>query len=662
MTFTKHQAWTVVMGAAGAAYALLTLVLAARFGTVVCVIAVPIGATGYFFWRLYLRNVGASRAQAEQARRHVSELTHYIAEQDRIGKALEQSEAQFRSAFDHAPIGMALVSPTGRFIRVNSALGKIVGRREDELLGMNFQALTHPDDLAQTAVSLQHMLEKGDIETRQFETRYAHREGQTVWVLMSASVVRDINSSPAHYIFQVQNITDRKRAEERLVHDAFHDALTGLPNRALFMDRLSIAFKRRKRNSGSQFAVLFLDVDCFKVINDSLGHLIGDQMLIDVSGRLTSILRSNDSAARLGGDEFVMLIDDLGDVGEATKIAERLRQELSEPLHLGEQEVRPSVSIGIAMSSEQYQSPEEMLRDADTAMYEAKKCGRGNYQIFEPAMHERALRVLRLETDLRRAVECEEFSLFYQPIVDLQSHGIVGFEALVRWNHAARGLVSPAEFIPAAEETGLIVPLGLWVLKTACRQLVAWQRAGDCSADFWVSVNLSPRQFVQPDLIEQIIATLRETGLDPGSLKLEITESAVMENIDAALDLLKRLKSLRLSLSIDDFGTGHSSLSYLQRFPISALKIDRSFVSRMTESSESAEIVRTIIVLAQNLKMEVVAEGVETAEQLAQLQNLMCQSGQGYYFSRPVDAAAAGQLFHTLGPESELLVSVATVS
>ncbi|MEJ7618955.1 MAG: EAL domain-containing protein [Pyrinomonadaceae bacterium] len=457
----------------------------------------------------------------------------------------------------------------------------------------------------------------------------------------------------------MQNITDRKRAEERLVHDAFHDALTGLPNRALFMDRLNVAFKRRKRKSGCQFAVLFLDVDCFKVINDSLGHLLGDQLLIDIAGRLASILRSNDSVARLGGDEFVLLIEDLGDADEATEIAARLQQKLSAPLHLSEHQVCASVSIGMAMASEQYQSPEEMLRDADTAMYAAKKCGRGGYQIFKPEMHERALRVLRLETDLRRAVEREEFSLFYQPIVDLQSHGTVGFEALVRWQDPARGLVSPAEFIPAAEETGLIVPLGLWVLKTACRQLVEWQRAGNCSADFWVSVNISPRQFAQPDLVEQIIAILRETGLDPQSLKLEITESAVMENIDAALALLQRLHALGLSLSIDDFGTGHSSLSYLQRFPIGTLKIDRSFVSRMAESSESAEIVRTIIALAQNLKMVVVAEGIETAEQLIQLRNLTCQLGQGYYFSRPVDAPAAGQLFHALAPEGDLLMGVA---
>jgi diguanylate cyclase (GGDEF)-like protein len=438
-----------------------------------------------------------------------------------------------------------------------------------------------------------------------------------------------------------KEVAERKQIEEQLRHNAFHDGLTDLANRALFMDHLQLALARAKRHENYQFAVLFLDLDRFKVINDSLGHVVGDKLLVGIARRLETAMRPGDTVSRLGGDEFTILLDDLGDAGEAGAVAERLLKELAMPYNLGGHEVFTSVSIGVALSATGYQSPEEILRDADTAMYRAKQLGKARYEVFDQTMHTRAVDRLEMERDLRRAVERRELFLQYQPIVSLDTGTVRGFEALVRWQHPERGLIPPAKFIPVAEETGMIIPIGLWVLGEACRQIRRWQ--GLCPADepLTMNVNLSGKQFMQPDLLEQIEAVLRETGLDPRSLKLEITESVVMENIETATRTLERLRALGVELSIDDFGTGYSSLSYLQRFPVSTLKIDRSFVSRMTESDGTAEIVRTIMRLAQNLGMDVVAEGVETECQRAQLSALECEFGQGYYFSRPMDGEVA---------------------
>jgi len=437
---------------------------------------------------------------------------------------------------------------------------------------------------------------------------------------------------------------ERRRAEEQLRHDALHDALTGLPNRSLFMSHLGRSFDRAKRHKDYLFAVLFLDLDRFKVINDSLGHLMGDELLISVSRRLSACLRSIDTVARLGGDEFAILLDGLTGVMEATEVAERIQQALTHPVMLGVSEVRVSASIGIALSTTGYDLPSDVLRDADLALYRAKAKGNACHEVYDQTMHTKAVTLLQLETDLRRALKQEELLLHYQPIVSLATGQITAFEALARWHHPRRGLISPADFIPVAEDTGLIMPLGQWALRTACSQMRAWRERFPAQPHLSVCVNLSAKQFTRPDLVEQIAQILRETGLEPSALGLEITETVIMEQAERATAMLKELRALNIPLHLDDFGTGYSSLSYLHRFPIDILKIDRSFVSRIGDSGQHSEIVRAIVSLAHNLKIEVIAEGVETAEQLALLKTLQCDYGQGHYFSKPVEAHAVAEM------------------
>ena len=432
-----------------------------------------------------------------------------------------------------------------------------------------------------------------------------------------------------------------QQSKDHFRHAAFHDGLTNLPNRPMLAENLKFVIERAKQHGDFQFAVLFLDLDRFKNINDSLGHSIGDQLLIAIARRLEGCVRDTDVVARLGGDEFAVLLDGIKNSSEAKLMAERVQERLQAPFNLSGHEVFTTASIGIALSATGYDHPENILRDADTAMYRAKAQGKACYEVFDKGMHVSAVYLLQLETDLRRALEREEFRAYYQPIVSLETGQLAGFEALLRWEHPERGVISPAEFIPLAEDTGLILPIGEFILRQACRQICQWQWKSPANRSLFMSVNLSGKQVAQPGLVKQIQEVLRETSLDPRLLKLEITESAVMENAEKAVTLLKRLKALGVQLSIDDFGTGYSSLSYLHRFPLDTLKIDRSFVSRIDEADENIEIVRTVITLAENMGMEVVAEGVETLGQLVQLRKLKCQYGQGYLFSKPVDAAAA---------------------
>lgn len=501
----------------------------------------------------------------------------------------------------------------------------------------------HDDDLGRVKMEVEAHL--GGL-TRRFENehRMVHKDGTYRWMLSRGIAVPDADGKRQRMAGSFTDVTDRKQSEEQLLHDAFHDALTGLPNRALFMDRLGQAIARAKRRKGYLFAVLFLDLDRFKVVNDSLGHVIGDELLIAIAQRLEASIRPGDTVARLGGDEFVILLDDIRDLGGPTRVANRVQKELALPFSLNGREVFTTASIGIALSSTGYERPEDLLQDSDTAMYRAKMLGRARHEVFVPGMRAGAVALLQLETDMRQAVEREEFSLHYQPIVSLGTGRIIGFEALVRWAHPQRGLISPKEFIAVAEDTGLIILIGWWTLGEACRQARAWQERFREDPPLFVSVNLSGKQFVQPDLIKEIERILQETGLDARSLVLEITESVIMEKAASTTSRLLQLRALNVQLHIDDFGTGYSSLSYLSRFRFDKLKIDRSFVSRMGLDEENTEIVRTILTLAGNLGIGVIAEGVEGPDQLAQLRALNCGYGQGYFFSKPLDSAATEAL------------------
>jgi len=481
--------------------------------------------------------------------------------------------------------------------------------------------------------------------TPHFESEYRVQHGDETfrWMLSRGLAVRDASGRALRMAGSQTDITEGKAA----------DALTGLPNRLLFLDRLARLIEHTKRHKDYLFAVMFLDLDGFKMINDSLGHAIGDQLLVEVAKRLEKSLRVSDTVtrieklftlARLGGDEFTILLDQVKDESDATLVAERLIKTMAAPFVLDGKKVFSSVSVGIELSGIGYSNPEDMLRDGDTAMYRAKSLGKGRCEVFDLEMRASVMARLQLETDLRDALERDEFINYYQPIVSLESGKIIGFEALLRWRHPTRGLLQPSEFIPVAEETGMIRELGWWNLREACRQIAVWNARQNGQAPLIMSVNLSVKQFPQHNLVTEIGKLLVETGISPDILKLEITESTVMADPTAAVAMLSQIKSLGIKLSIDDFGTGYSSLSYLHRFPLDTLKIDGSFTKTMIEGGESAEIVRTILPMANSLRMNVIAEGVETAEQLAILRQLRCEFAQGYYFSKPVAADEAGAL------------------
>jgi diguanylate cyclase (GGDEF)-like protein/PAS domain S-box-containing protein len=495
----------------------------------------------------------------------------------------------------------------------------------------------HPEDLDGLTSDVTDHLEN---RTAQLENqhRMLHADGAYRWMLCRGVAVRDSAGKPYRMAGSQTDITEGKVS----------DPLTGLPNRILFLDRLGRSIERGKRH-GEAFAVLFLDLDRFKLINDSLGHQAGDRLLVAIADRLERSVRTVDTVARmegehtiarLGGDEFTILLEGLKHVSDAVRVAERILENLKRPFELDGHELFTSASIGIATSETGYEHPEDLLRDADTAMYQAKALGKARCEVFDGNMREQAIARLELETDLRRAIERKEFELHYQPIVSFKTGMLAGFEALIRWRHPARGLVEPARFIHVAEETGLIVPMGAWVIREACRQLRAWQVEMPWTSGLTVHVNLSGKQFIQSDLASQIAVVLAEVGLPGSSLSLEITESAIIDHPNQVVDVLEQLKALGVQISIDDFGIGHSSLSYLHRFPINALKIDRSFVGAMS-SSEQCGIVRAIVGLAHALQLEVIAEGVETAGHQTQLTQLGCEYGQGYLFAAPLDAARA---------------------
>jgi diguanylate cyclase (GGDEF)-like protein/PAS domain S-box-containing protein len=484
----------------------------------------------------------------------------------------------------------------------------------------------HVEDQARFEVELKNHL-SGENAVFRSEHRIRHKDGTYRWVLSQGLAVRDVQGCALRIAGSQTDLTH---------HVALFDQLTGLPSRALFLEQLKRAFSRIERQSGYQLAVMFLDCDRFKVVNDSLGHAIGDRLLQAVAQRLEDSLRPGDVVARLGGDEFAILLENLRSPHDAEYIATRINQALASPFSLNGHTVYISGSIGIAFNDLHSQQPEDLLRDADTAMYCAKAAGKSQYAVFEGSMHEQAQRSLQLETDLRCAIDAEQFRLFYQPIWSLTTNAITGFEALIRWTHPIRGTISPAEFIPIAEETGLILPIGQWVIQEACRQMNVWRETFPEAQRLTVSVNLSAKQFSEPNLVSQIQSALHQTGFPPHRLKIEITETMIVENHQAAVQTLTQLQALGIQIQVDDFGTGYSSLSVLHRLPLDTLKIDISFIRLLETDPDNAEIVKVIIKLAQNLGMVAIAEGVETQSQLLQLRALGCDFAQGYLLAKPL--------------------------
>jgi diguanylate cyclase (GGDEF)-like protein/PAS domain S-box-containing protein len=496
-------------------------------------------------------------------------------------------------------------------------------------------ARIHPEDLNRLRQAIEAHLD-GTTPHVEVEHRVQHHAGHWRWMLARGLAIRDAAGAPYRMAGSLTDITDRKSAEEKLVRDALYDSLTGLANRVLLLQRLQHTLDRSHRRDKLHFALLFLDLDRFKVINDGLGHVVGDQLLCEFAKRLGTCVRPADTVARLGGDEFVILLEDIVDDTDASRVAERIHEVLKLPFIFDDHEVFTSASIGIAPGSPRYRNVQDLLRDADAAMYRAKALGKSRHEMFDAAMHEKAMEVLKLETDLRRAIERQEFLLHYQPIVSLADGSLRGFESLVRWRHPDRGMVSPAVFIPMMEETGLIVPLGAWVIQEACRQLKVWQDRFSRFPSLGVSINVSGKQFAKADLVAEVGTALRQTNLPGKCVTLEITESVMMTNADAAAATLRELRARGANISVDDFGVGYSSLSQLHRFPIDALKIDRSFLQRIGGEERDAEIIRTIVTLAHNLNLTVTAEGIETPLQLERLRALGCESGQGYFFAKPL--------------------------
>lgn len=565
-----------------------------------------------------------------------------ITERKQTEKALIQSEQSYRFLSEGIMHQVWTATPDGIPDYVSRQTLEYFGKPAEEVLGDKWISAVHPDDFPSTREKWIRSLATG--ENYEAEFRLLRADGVYRWHLARASAGVDQSGKIFKWFGTNTDIDDQKAAEAKLNFFAMHDPLTQLPNRAQFMLCLEQAINRYAKNPKAQFAVLYLDLDRFKIINDSLGHNTGDKLLVAIAERLTACVRPGDVIARLGGDEFTILLMRSGNEENVCLIAERLQSEISTPFYFDNYEVYTTASIGVIMADAVKRKPEDYLRDADAAMYQAKANGKARYEIFDHEMHERSLGILELETDLRRAVERQEFEVYYQPIVLLDTGEILELEALIRWRHPERGLISPAEFISSAEETGLIVPIGEWILVEACRQIGDWQKRFPQANDLSVSVNLSAKQLLQPHLIERIMKSLAENNLLPRHLKLEVTESVVMEHAEESLKVLDRLNKFGIGVSTDDFGTGFSSLSYLHQFPFVRLKIDRSFISQIENDQKSEAIVKTILMLSQSLNIEAVAEGIENENQMDKLKSFGCHLGQGYLFSKPIKAEEVERL------------------
>ena len=559
-----------------------------------------------------------------------TQIGHYYAQAEAM-RRLRESEERYSSTIELAAIGISHIGVDGRFVHVNRQLCEMLGYTRDELLGLTVQQVSHPDDRHVTDES-RARLYAGEIGSLKAEKRYVRKDGSPVWVRITAALKRDADGEPLYDISVVEDISERKRAEQRIQYLASHDEMTGLPNRATFTQLLDEAIDSA-RQDGKRLAVLFVDLDRFKLINDSLGHEAGDRLLREIAERFQGCLRKGDRVARLGGDEFVVLVENLGRPQQAAQIARKLLSAAIRPIDILGQECRVTASIGIAVFPGDAQDARSLMKKADLAMYSAKEEGKNNFQFYTKGASTLSIERLALETNLRRALERNELTLHYQPKVDISTGKITGAEALLRWWNHDLGTVPPARFIPVAEDTGLIVPIGRWVLRTACEQNVAWQKLG--LKPIRIGVNLSPRQFKDPHLLRDIGDALEQSGMAPELLELELTESVVMHDVDAAIEKLLAIKAMGVKLAIDDFGTGYSSLAQLKRFPIDTLKVDRSFIREIPNDVEDEAITEAIIAMGRTLGVTVVAEGVETSAQQRFLLRRGCHEMQGFFFARP---------------------------
>jgi diguanylate cyclase (GGDEF)-like protein/PAS domain S-box-containing protein len=598
-------------------------------------------------WRWFDAKV-TNHLENPKVRGIVSNL-HDITERKQAEEELREAHERFRSAFENAPIGIATADLKGQILRANTAYGRIVGHPAVELCGVNVHDLTHPQDRESSKVEMARFVSSisSTSDTYHIEKRYLHADGHDVWVSVNDSCVCDEDRRPLYLIEQIEDVTERRSLRERLAYAAIHDPLTTLPNRVLFMDRLEVALSRADRLR-RRSAVIFLDLDRFKLVNDSMGHAAGDELLKVVAERLRTTVRPSDTVARFGGDEFVVLCDEITDEGTGFEIAERLAGALSKPINLTDGEIFVTASQGLAFSGAGDDSASGLLRDADSAMYMAKERGRARIEAFDPQSHGVALKQMHTLSQLHRALDRGEFRVYYQPIVDLQTGCLAGVEALLRWQHPTRGLLHPAEFLSMTEESGLIVAVGAWVLDNACRQLVRWQQErrirGAPGLSVGVSVNLSPRQLVEPNIIDQVANIVDSSSIDPSELWLEITEGVLAADTESTIEILQGLRELGVRLSIDDFGSGYASLGYLKRFPVGALKIDRSFVEGLGQGVADAAIVGMVVNLARSLGLMCIAEGVERSEQLDELRALGCDFAQGFLLGVPLPAETLGEV------------------